>query len=44
MAKRTWLTKFQNFEHVPSNLSGRLIRGSFGWDCVVKMHPKKVEA
>jgi hypothetical protein len=44
MTKCTWLTKLRNFEHVSSNLSSRLIRGSFGWGCVVKTHPKKVEA
>ncbi len=32
------------FEHVPSNLSSRLICGSFGWRCVLKTHPEKVEA
>jgi hypothetical protein len=36
--------KPRNFEHVPSNLLGKLIRGSFGWGFVAKMHPKKVEA
>jgi hypothetical protein len=36
--------KTSNFEHVPSNLSGRLIHGSFGWGCVVEMHLKKLEA
>ncbi len=30
MIKCTWLTKPQNFEHMPSNLLGRLICGSFG--------------
>ncbi len=30
MTKCTWLTKLQNFEHVPSNLLHRLICGSFG--------------
>jgi len=44
MTKHTWLTKLQNFEHVPSNLLGRLIRGSFGWGCVPETHPKEVEA
>jgi hypothetical protein len=43
MAKRTWLTKLQNFERVPSNLSSKLIYYSFGLGCVVKTHPKKVE-
>jgi hypothetical protein len=44
MTKRTWLTKLQNFECTPSNLLGKLICDFFGWDCVVKTHPKKVEA
>jgi hypothetical protein len=30
MIKCTWLTKLQNFEHMPSNLLGRLICGTFG--------------
>jgi hypothetical protein len=34
------LTKLQNFDHEPSNLSGKLIRGSFGWGWVMEMHPK----
>jgi hypothetical protein len=42
--QRTRLTKPQNFECVPSNLLGRLIHDSFGWGCVVEMHPKEVEA
>jgi hypothetical protein len=29
---------------MPLKLSGRLICGSFGWNCVVEMHPKKVKA
>jgi hypothetical protein len=37
------LKKLQKFECVPSNLSDRLIYGSFGWGCVMKMHPKKVK-
>jgi len=28
---------------VPSNLSGRLIYGSFGWGYVLETHPKEVE-
>jgi hypothetical protein len=28
---------------VPSNLSSRLIYGSFGWGCVLETHPKEVE-
>jgi hypothetical protein len=32
--KHTWLTKLWNFEHVLSNLLGRLIYGSFNWGCV----------
>jgi hypothetical protein len=44
MTKHIWLTKFWNFECVPSNLSYRLKFGSFGWGCVVEMHPKEVEA
>jgi hypothetical protein len=43
MTKHIWLTKLENFEHVPSNLSGRLISDSFGWGCVVETHPKEVE-
>ncbi len=36
---------WQNFEcwTVPSNLSSRLIHGSFGWGCVAKTHPKEIE-
>ncbi len=30
MTKCTWLTKSQNFERVPLNLSGKLIHGFFG--------------
>jgi hypothetical protein len=30
-------------ECVPSNLSSRLVRGSFGWGCVLEMHPKEVK-
>jgi hypothetical protein len=44
MTKHTWLTKPWNFEHVPSNLLGRLICGSFDWGCVTKTHPKEIEA
>jgi hypothetical protein len=44
MTKHTWLMKPQNFERAPSNLSGRLICGSFGWHYVPKMHSKEVEA
>ncbi len=44
MIKHTWLTKPQNFEHVPSNLSNRLIHGFFCWGFVVEIHPKEVEA
>jgi len=32
----------KSFKRVPSNLLGRLICGSFGWNCVVEMHPKEV--
>jgi hypothetical protein len=44
MTKRTWLTKPRNFKCVPSNLLDRLICDSFGWGCVVEMHPKEIEA
>jgi hypothetical protein len=44
MNKCTWLTKPRNFKRVPSNLSSKLIHGSFGWGCVAKRHPKEVEA
>ncbi len=37
------LIKIWNFEHVPLNLLSRLICGSFGWDCVVETHPRKVK-
>jgi hypothetical protein len=43
MTERTWLTKPWNFEHLPSNLLGRLICGPFGWACVFGMHPKDVK-
>ncbi len=43
MIKHTWLTKPRNSNHVPSNLSGKLICGSFGWDWLVHMHPKEVK-
>jgi hypothetical protein len=36
ITKHTWLRKFQNFEHVPSNLLIKLICGSFDWGCVVE--------
>jgi hypothetical protein len=35
--------KTLHFKCVSSNLLGRLIYGSFGYGCVVKMHPKEVE-
>jgi hypothetical protein len=41
--KHTWLTKPWNFEHVPSNLSNKLIYGSFGWGYFAEMHPKEVK-
>jgi hypothetical protein len=43
MTKRTWLTKLQNFECVPSNLSGRLICDFFGWGYVCETHPKDIK-
>jgi hypothetical protein len=43
MTKRTWLTKLWNFEHVPLNLSSRLIHGSFGWGCVASCIPKRLK-
>ncbi len=43
MIKHIWLTKLQNFKRVPSNLSSRLIHGSFGWGYVIKTHPKEVD-
>jgi hypothetical protein len=41
MTKCIWLTKLWT---CAINLLVRLIRGSFGWGCVVEMHPKEVEA
>jgi hypothetical protein len=43
MTRHAWLTKPWNFECVPSNLLGRLIRGSFGWSFVVETIPKRLE-
>jgi len=44
MTKRTWWTKPRNFERVLSNLSNKLIHGSFGWGYIAKMHLKEVKA
>jgi hypothetical protein len=44
MINCTWLKKLQNLEGVPSNLLGRLIRGSFTWDGVIGIHPNDVDA
>jgi hypothetical protein len=44
MTKRIWSKKLQNFEHIPSNLSGKLIRGSFAQDDVMWTHPNDVHA
>ncbi len=43
MIKCIWLIKPWNFEHVPSNLSSKLIHGSFGWGFVAKTHHKEIE-
>jgi hypothetical protein len=43
MIKHIWLTKLRNFEHVPSNLSSRLIHGSFGWVMLSKHIPKRLK-
>jgi hypothetical protein len=44
MTKRIWLKKLQNFEHIPSNLSGKLICGSFAQGDVIRTHPNDVHA
>jgi hypothetical protein len=43
MTKHTYLTKLWNFECMSSNLSSRLIRGSFGWGCVSKCIPRRLK-
>jgi len=42
MIRHIWLKKPWNFEHVPSNLLGRLIHGSFAWGGVVGIHHNDV--
>jgi hypothetical protein len=44
MTKCHWLIKPRNFEHVPSNLLGRKIDGSFAWDGIVRTHLSDVNA
>ncbi len=38
MTKCLGLIRPWYFEHVPSNLLGRLIHGSFAWDGIVRTH------